>query len=195
MRTNMRRIGLAVFVVLFALLFVMSCEEAGSGDGGNGDGGNGGNGGNGDGGDGDAGDVSTVGDNLIGAWSGTWEDTDFSVDGDLEMTISEGTDGLEGTGTINILSTGAVTTTSESATASGSVNDDDTISFTFDSPTIGSGSGTIDGTSITGSGTASEIGFGAFTFSGTIDEANDTITGTFDFTTGGQGTVSLTLGG
>ena len=60
------------------------------------------------------------------------------------------------------------------------------------SSAVGSGNGTLTGTSGTGGGTVTAGGFGAFTFTGAIsDSVSD---GTFNFTcpSGGRGTIHLT---
>lgn len=126
---------------------------------------------------------------LVGTWEGTWTDTVFDVSGAISVTISQSESSLSGTGTINLESLGLG---DESGTASGTI-DGEIVTFTFSAATVGSGGGTISGSSVSGSGTVTgALNYGPFTFSATV--SGDTITGTFDFTdpSGGAGTATLT---
>lgn len=165
MRRRIQILGLGILVGLLTVVVLVSCEEAAADS----------SGGSGD-----------VGASLVGSWSGTWEDTVYSVDGPMNMTVTETGEGFSGSGNLTLLSV------EHSATVSGTVSGD-TLNFTFESATIGSGSGTVVGNEVSGSGSASVLGYGPFTFSGTVD--GNTITGSFDFTdaTGGEGTVSVAL--
>lgn len=126
--------------------------------------------------------------NFIGHWSGTWTDTVFGVGGTLEVWIERDGDNFTVTGTIGLaelfLSDGSGTS---EVSFIGNL-----ITFTFSDDVLGSGSGTIDGNTISGSGTTGI--FGPFTYTGSINPAGTTITGTFDFTDpgAGGGVVSLT---
>jgi hypothetical protein len=109
------------------------------------------------------------------------------------MAITQSGSTLNGTGSIDLTSINAKYGYSigvESGTATGTINGS-TVSFNFSSSTVGSGSGNFDGTAISGTGTVGGVlNFGGFTFQGTL--SGNTITGTFNFPTGGNGPVSVT---
>jgi hypothetical protein len=164
MRKKLKWILGSLLIPALVLLFAAGCDTGGSGDG-----------------------DSDGTHPLVGTWSGTWDDTIFIVSGTLDITITQSSPDLDATGTIGLSSVGLG---DETGTGSGTVSGD-TVTFTFNSPTVGSGNGTVTGNSISGSGTVGgALMFGDFTFSGTI--SGDTISGTFDFTSGGAGTASVT---
>lgn len=123
---------------------------------------------------------------LAGTWTGTWTETQFpGPTGSMNITITESAGTIDATGTIGPTSLGKGT---PSGTATGTVSGN-TLTFTFSSPAVtGSGQGTIVIDQVSGSGTIKT--YGDFTFSATV--AGDTINGTYDFTGGGAGNVTLT---
>ena len=127
--------------------------------------------------------------NIVGSWAGTWKDTIFMwPEEEYIMTweITQVRDEYCATGIIDFtyFGMGFIPGTA-SGTLTGTVRAD-TLSFTFDGPGIGSGAGTVVNGVGTGGGTVGPpLGFGAFTFQGTVTET--LIRGTFDFPTGGSG--------
>lgn len=131
---------------------------------------------------------------LVGTWVGTWEDTVYAgAGGSMTWQISRDGSDLTASGTIDFSYFGLGLLP---GTADGSITSafaDNTLEFTFQAAMIGSGEGTINGGSGSGTGTVTPpLDFGDFTFEGTVGE--DAISGTFDFTspTGGAGRASLT---
>lgn len=131
---------------------------------------------------------------LVGIWTGTWTDQAFSVSGSLNVTITQSSPSLSGTGTIGLTSlnqTWGYPVGDETGTGTGTIDANNNVTFTFNSLTVGSGSGTVTGNIISGSGTVGGLlGFGPFTFDGTI--SGNTINGTFTFDTGGYGIATAT---
>jgi hypothetical protein len=126
---------------------------------------------------------------LVGTWTGTWTDTVFNVEGTLSATMTMAGDSVEATGVIGLQALGLG---DEEGTATGTISGD-TLTFTFEAATVGTGEGTFSGGM--GSGMGSVMGmlnFGDFTFEGTVTET--TIDGTFQFTapSGGSGVATLT---
>ena len=134
-------------------------------------------------------DDETTSHALVGTWSGTWEDTDYMVTGDMSFTVTQDGDTLSGEGTIDL--TGAGGSATQTGTAMGTIAGDD-VSFDISATGVGTGSGTLTGLTVSGSGTHDT--FGAFVFDGTLSADGTTLTGTFDFTegTGGQGVATVT---
>jgi len=143
---------------------------------------------------------------LEGHWTGTWEDTIYSVSGSAEATFSIVCGQVVASGTIDLSEIPGGLVGIEAGTGIGTIAGD-TLSFTFESGMVGGGSGTLVQAGLlaasrsaaagvnVGSGSGSvtaPLNFGAFTFEGTV--TGTTIAGTFDFTskTGGAGNVSLT---
>jgi len=134
-------------------------------------------------------DNDTYMEDLVGTWSGTWTDTVYQVSGTLSVTFSKNETTVTATGTIGLSSFGLGSIT---GTGTGTI-DDNAITFTFIGGALGNGTGTISGSSASGSGTiGGTLGFGPFTFTGEVKATE--ITGNFVFTNpgGGKGTVTLT---
>jgi len=126
---------------------------------------------------------------LVGVWTGTWTDTTFGVEGTLSATFAVSGNTVEATGVIGLQSLGLG---DETGTATGTI-DGDSLTFTFEADTVGSGEGSVAGGMASGMGTVLGIlDFGDFTFEGTAGET--TIDGTFEFTapSGGSGVATLT---
>jgi hypothetical protein len=124
-----------------------------------------------------------------GTWSGTWTDTRYNVSGEVTATFTRTDSTINATGTIDLRSLGLG---NQPGTGSGTISGG-TLNFTFSAAMVGSGQGSLTGNAASGSGTVTgPLNFGAFTFQGTATD--DTINGTFDFTspTGGNGVVTLT---
>jgi hypothetical protein len=129
---------------------------------------------------------------MVGTWVGTWTDTIYSVTGNLTWEITQDGDDLAATGTIDLSNLGMG---QEPGTATGSVvttRSGRAVSFSFESATVGNGSGTIEAGTVAGSGAATEapVAFGNFTFQGTV--TNEIMWGTFDYEVGGAGRARLT---
>jgi hypothetical protein len=125
--------------------------------------------------------------NLVGAWTGTWQDTIFTwAQGGLSWEISQNGSSFSASGVINfsVFGLGLVP-----GTASGTITRE-ALEFTFDAPASGGGSGTITDGAVSGTGSVTMPAFGPFTFEGTLTD--DTIRGTFEFTGGGAGKAVLT---
>jgi hypothetical protein len=127
---------------------------------------------------------------LEGTWTGTWTDTRYNVSGTLQATFVVDGNDVTASGVIGL---GSLGLGNETGTATGTASGN-TLTFTFSSDTVGTGSGTLN-TDGVGGGTGAVTGaldFGAFTFSGSASEGG--ISGTFNFTspTGGNGIASLT---
>lgn len=131
---------------------------------------------------------------LLGSWSGTWNDTIYSVGGSLSFDITADAGVYHATGDIGLETLGLGV---ESGTASGN-EQLGALVFSFSSATVGSGDGSINALTgiTTGSGSViAAIGFGAFVFQGSV--SGDIMSGLFDFTspTGGAGVAILTRTG
>ncbi len=107
----------------------------------------------------------------------------------MALDIQINGDTWTATGSIDLAALGLGTLTGMApGTMSGN-----TLMFTFSATDLGSGSGTLTDTSVSGTGTVGPpLGFGDFTFTGTIGDSS--LDGIFDFTspTGGAGTAHLT---
>jgi len=131
---------------------------------------------------------------LVGTWVGTWEDTIYvGAGGSMTWQISRDGSDLTASGTIDFsyFGLGLLPGTAEGTVTSAFA--DNSLDFTFQAASIGSGEGTVTGSSGSGTGTVTPpLDFGDFTFEGSVGE--DVISGTFDFTspTGGAGRASLT---
>lgn len=131
--------------------------------------------------------------NIVGTWTGTWNDTVFFVERGLDWEITQNGQDVSGTGTIEMdyFGMGDKSGTGTGAITGGSPRT--TLSFTFECADVGNGSGSIIAGG-TGSGTGTvtaPLDFGDFTFQGTVTE--NTMRGTFDFVTAaGAGTVFMT---
>jgi hypothetical protein len=131
---------------------------------------------------------------LLGTWSGTWNDTIYSVGGSLSFAVSENSGVYTGTGQIGLQSLGLGV---ESGSAAGNVVGDALV-FSFISNTVGSGAGSVDANTGAAAGAGSvapPLNYGAFIFQGAV--TGDAMSGMFDFTspTGGAGVASLTRTG
>jgi hypothetical protein len=168
MRKKIKWIIGVLLIPALVLLFAAGCDTGGGGNG----------------------DSDGTGTHpLAGIWSGTWEDTVFSENGTLDVTITQSSPDLSASGTFG---PGTLGGSDINGTGTGTLSGD-TITFTFDAPGMGSGNGTVTGNAISGSGNlgpTSVFPFGDFTFDGTID--GNTINGTFEFTAGGMGTATVT---
>lgn len=126
---------------------------------------------------------------LAGDWLGSWQDTIYSVGGELDMTFEVAGSQYDATGVIDLRSLGLG---DEPGTLTGQANGD-LLTFDFQAATVGTGSGTLNGDAGQGTGTVTApLNFGDFTFIGTATDSQ--IDGTFDFTSpsGGAGVVHLT---
>jgi hypothetical protein len=130
---------------------------------------------------------------MVGTWVGTWEDTRYSVQGSLSATFTQVGPVLSGTGTIGLSSLSIPGVSTESGSATGVISGSDVV-FTFSSGTVGSGNGALVSNVFIGTGEVTgSIGYGAFTFIGTLDAIGNRIDGTFIFLapTGGYGIATV----
>jgi hypothetical protein len=130
-------------------------------------------------------------EDILGTWSGAWNDTVYKLGGSLSFTVSEEISGLVATGQIGLQSLGLG---DQSGSATGTLNAN-AISFDFSAADVGMGDGTIQIDTGQGNGMGSvtaPLSFGDFTFIGAV--TGDAISGSFDFVspTGGKGVASLT---
>jgi len=139
-----------------------------------------------------AGTTARVVPDLSGSWTGTWEDTVYFVQGDLEMTVTASGADWSAVGTIDLTNIGMPGVGVMTGTAVGTLSGN-TLTFTFDAVDVGAGSGSLTDGAGQGSGSVTApLSFGAFTFTGSVTSSS--ITGAFDFTspTGGAGEVAMT---
>ena len=120
---------------------------------------------------------------VLGTWTGTWTDTVFNVGGSLDFEITEDAGTYNATGDIGLQVLGLGI---ESGTATGVVAGN-TLSFSFESGTVGNGGGSlIDTGDATGLGSVTApLNFGTFSFVGTLTSTQ--MTGSFEFITPGSG--------
>ncbi len=126
--------------------------------------------------------------NFAGSWSGTWVDTRYNVSGAITAILQQTAHIDNATGTIDLRALGlGIQNGTAGGNALGNI-----VEFTFTSASVGSGAGTVHGTSSNGTGNVTAMNFGAFTFTGAFSDT--VIDGTFNFTspTGGHGTIHLT---
>jgi hypothetical protein len=125
---------------------------------------------------------------LAGVWSGTWEDTRFSVSGPVNITITQDGDTFTVTGTLGLDPFGLVTQAlTGSATIAG-----DTVTFRADSESIGGITGTVTGVRMSGAGESTgTLGFGPVTYEGSASGSRISVD--FAFTRAGAGVGVVTL--
>ncbi len=123
--------------------------------------------------------------NLDGTWTGTWQDTIYGVGGDMTFDFNVAGSVFEGTIDLSMLGLG-VQSGSASVIAA-------TDSFEFTGSLVGWGRGELPGDgSASGFGSVTPpLGYGDFTFNGTVGDG--VLWGTFDFLspTGGAGKAIL----
>ena len=138
---------------------------------------------------GGGGSSSTAGAHfLVGMWSGTWEDTRFSVSGPVDITIKQDGDTFTATGTLGLDPFGLVTQT---ITGSGTLSGD-TVTFRADSESIGGITGTVSGRRMSGEGESTgTLSFGPVTYDGSANGSRIRID--FAFTRAGAGVGVVTL--
>ena len=125
---------------------------------------------------------------LTGIWVGMWEDTRFFVSDTLGLTAAVNGPNVQMNGTIGMA---PFFLPDEAATMAGTIVVD-TLDFTFSSPTI-SGSARIVGNDVqNGVGTVGgALGFGGFTFTGTVTATLMSFDFVFDSPGGGAGVITL----
>ncbi|NQU41517.1 MAG: hypothetical protein HQ523_16350 [Lentisphaerae bacterium] len=125
---------------------------------------------------------------LIGTWSGTWEDTRFSVSGPVDITITQDGAGLAAVGSVGLMPFGLL---SQNLTGSATI-DGEVVTFSMTSESIGAITGTVSGSSISGSGESTGVlSFGPVTYTGSAN--GSTISVDFEFTRSGAGRGTVTL--
>ena len=123
---------------------------------------------------------------MTGTWTGTWNDTVFLVERPMSWEITQWPTDLSANGMIDMtyFAMGEVFGSAWGMITRGSRGD--TLAFSFEAFTVGSGSGTIAGTVASGIGTVTApLDFGDFTFQATVSET--IMRGTFVYLTPGSG--------
>lgn len=125
---------------------------------------------------------------IVGTWTGTWQDTVFpDASGDLAWEITQNGSFFSASGSIDLSYFGLG---SVQGTATGSITRE-LLVFSFEAPTVGSGSGSITDDLVSGAGAVLMPPIGSFTFEGTLTD--DTINAGFNFTNPGSGAGTAIL--
>ncbi len=123
---------------------------------------------------------------MTGVWEGTWHDTVFHVERPMSWEITQQPADLSATGSIDMTYFGMGSVPGSAAGTISRGSRGDTLRFTFEAATVGSGSGTIAGTVAYGMGTVTPpLDFGTFVFTAAVSDTY--ICGFFMFVEPGAG--------